>query len=181
MPRDTRLLEPERFRVVALADLSINVFATEVAVGKLLRAAKHALHPEGVLCLPVLDPTSLETYSRLRGMTAVPFTDDTGRQRLLWLVLPHSPDGPHFEQTLFVQDDNAPDGSIRGHVTAVRERLWTAETPPTATLIGDVEVAAHARVLSGAVLDAEGLRVTVGEYSIIGEYAVLRVSAVVGP
>ncbi|MBE1580302.1 gamma carbonic anhydrase family protein [Amycolatopsis roodepoortensis] len=56
-----------------------------------------------------------------------------------------------------------------------------AYVAPTATLIGDVEVAAHARVLSGAVLDAEGSRVTVGEYSIIGEHAVLRASAVAGP
>lgn len=52
---------------------------------------------------------------------------------------------------------------------------------PTATVIGNVEVAAHARVLSGAVLDAEGSRVRVGEHSIIGEHAVLRASAVVGP
>jgi carbonic anhydrase/acetyltransferase-like protein (isoleucine patch superfamily) len=56
-----------------------------------------------------------------------------------------------------------------------------AYVAPTATLIGDVEMAAHARVLSGAVLDAEGSRVTVGEYSIVGEHAVLRASAVVGP
>jgi carbonic anhydrase/acetyltransferase-like protein (isoleucine patch superfamily) len=56
-----------------------------------------------------------------------------------------------------------------------------AYVAPTATLIGDVEVGAHARVLSGAVLDAEGSRVTVGEYSIISEHAVLRASAVVGP
>ena len=56
-----------------------------------------------------------------------------------------------------------------------------AYVAPGATLIGDVEVAAHARVLSGAVLDAEGSRVTVGEYSMVGEHAVLRASAVVGP
>ncbi|ONI76048.1 acyltransferase [Actinosynnema sp. ALI-1.44] len=56
-----------------------------------------------------------------------------------------------------------------------------AYVAPTATLIGDVEVAAHARVLAGAVLDAEGSRVTVGEYSIIAEHAVLRASAVAGP
>jgi carbonic anhydrase/acetyltransferase-like protein (isoleucine patch superfamily) len=56
-----------------------------------------------------------------------------------------------------------------------------AYVAPTATVIGNVEVAAHARVLSGAVLDAEGSRVTVGEYSIVGEHAVLRASAVVGP
>jgi carbonic anhydrase/acetyltransferase-like protein (isoleucine patch superfamily) len=56
-----------------------------------------------------------------------------------------------------------------------------AYVAPTATLIGDVEVAAHARVLSGAVLDAEGSRVTVGEYAMVGEHAVLRASAVVGP
>lgn len=56
-----------------------------------------------------------------------------------------------------------------------------AYVAPTATLIGDVEVGAHARVLSGAVLDAEGSRVTVGEYSIISEHAVLRASSVVGP
>jgi carbonic anhydrase/acetyltransferase-like protein (isoleucine patch superfamily) len=56
-----------------------------------------------------------------------------------------------------------------------------AYVAPTATLIGDVEVAAHARVLSGAVVDAEGSRVRIGEYCMVGEHAVLRASAVVGP
>ena len=55
-----------------------------------------------------------------------------------------------------------------------------AYVAPTATLIGDVKIAAHARVLSGAVLDAEGSRVAIGEYSIVGEHAVLRASTVVG-
>jgi carbonic anhydrase/acetyltransferase-like protein (isoleucine patch superfamily) len=56
-----------------------------------------------------------------------------------------------------------------------------AYVAPTATLIGDVEVAAHARVLSGAVVDAEGSRVSIGEYCMVAEHAVLRASAVVGP
>ncbi|MHA6618313.1 gamma carbonic anhydrase family protein [Pseudonocardia sp. DLS-67] len=66
----------------------------------------------------------------------------------------------------------------RGREPTVHPDAYVA---PTATLIGNVEVAAHARVLSGAVLDAEGSRVRVGEYSIVGEHAVLRASAVVGP
>jgi carbonic anhydrase/acetyltransferase-like protein (isoleucine patch superfamily) len=66
----------------------------------------------------------------------------------------------------------------RGQEPKVHADAYVA---PTATLIGDVEVAAHARVMSGAVLDAEGSRVTVGEYSMVGEHAVLRASAVAGP
>lgn len=55
-----------------------------------------------------------------------------------------------------------------------------AYVAPTAPLIGDVEVGAHALVLSGAVLDAEGSHVTLGEYGIVSEQAVLRASAVAG-
>jgi carbonic anhydrase/acetyltransferase-like protein (isoleucine patch superfamily) len=65
----------------------------------------------------------------------------------------------------------------RGREPTVHPDAYVA---PTATVIGDVEVAAHARVLSGAVLDSEGSRVRVGEYSIVGEHAVLRASAVAG-
>jgi carbonic anhydrase/acetyltransferase-like protein (isoleucine patch superfamily) len=66
----------------------------------------------------------------------------------------------------------------RGREPKVHADAYVA---PTATLIGDVEVAGQARVLSGAVVDAEGSRVMIGEYCIVGEHAVLRASAVVGP
>jgi SAM-dependent methyltransferase len=52
----------------------------------------------------------------------------TGRERLLWFVLHHEPDGPYVRRTYFIQDDNGDDGTLRGHATAVRERLWTPET-----------------------------------------------------
>lgn len=54
----------------------------------------------------------------------------------------------------------------------------TAWVAPTATLVGDVRVGPHARVLYGAVLDAEGARVEVGAHSIVSEHAVLRATAV---
>lgn len=54
----------------------------------------------------------------------------------------------------------------------------TAWVAPTATLVGDVRVGPGARVLYGAVLDAEGSRVEVGESTIVSEYAVLRATAV---
>jgi carbonic anhydrase/acetyltransferase-like protein (isoleucine patch superfamily) len=53
----------------------------------------------------------------------------------------------------------------------------TAYIAPNATLVGDVRVGAHARVMYGAVVDAEGARVEVGAYSIVSEHAVLRASA----
>ena len=56
----------------------------------------------------------------------------------------------------------------------------TAYVAPTATLVGDVRVGARARVMYGAVLDAEGARVEVGEASVICENAVLRASTVAG-
>lgn len=56
----------------------------------------------------------------------------------------------------------------------------TAYVAPTATLVGDVRVGPRARVMYGAVLDAEGSRVEVGEASVICENAVLRGSAVAG-
>ncbi|UMP03436.1 gamma carbonic anhydrase family protein [Amycolatopsis sp. EV170708-02-1] len=56
----------------------------------------------------------------------------------------------------------------------------TAYVAPTATLVGDVRVGPRARVMYGAVLDAEGARIEVGEASVICENAVVRGSAVAG-
>jgi carbonic anhydrase/acetyltransferase-like protein (isoleucine patch superfamily) len=56
----------------------------------------------------------------------------------------------------------------------------TAYVAPTATLVGDVRIGARARVMYGAVLDAEGSRIEVGEATVICENAVLRASAVAG-
>lgn len=54
----------------------------------------------------------------------------------------------------------------------------SAYVAPNATLVGDVRVGAHARVMYGAVLDAEGSRVEIGAYTIVSEHAVLRATAV---
>src|SRR2546430_4851090 len=54
----------------------------------------------------------------------------------------------------------------------------SAYVAPNATLVGDVRVGPRARVMYGAVLDAEGSRVEVGESVIIAENAVLRAAAV---
>ena len=50
----------------------------------------------------------------------------------------------------------------------------TAYIAPTATVCGDVTIGAESRVLFGAVLVAEGGRVTIGEHCIVMEQAVLR-------
>ena len=62
----------------------------------------------------------------------------------------------------------------RGHEPRVHESAYVA---PTATLVGDVVVGPRARVMFGAVLDAEGSRVEIGEATVIGENTVLRASA----
>jgi carbonic anhydrase/acetyltransferase-like protein (isoleucine patch superfamily) len=54
----------------------------------------------------------------------------------------------------------------------------SAYVAPTATLAGAVTVGRRARVMFGAVLDAEGSRVEVGECVIVCEHAVLRATAV---
>ena len=54
----------------------------------------------------------------------------------------------------------------------------SAYVAPTATLVGAVTVGPRARVMFGAVLDAEASRVEVGECAIICEHAVLRATAV---
>jgi carbonic anhydrase/acetyltransferase-like protein (isoleucine patch superfamily) len=56
----------------------------------------------------------------------------------------------------------------------------SAFVAPTATLVGDVRVGPRARVMYGAVLDAEDSRIEVGECAIICEHAVLRASAAAG-
>jgi carbonic anhydrase/acetyltransferase-like protein (isoleucine patch superfamily) len=48
---------------------------------------------------------------------------------------------------------------------------WIAST---AVLVGDVRVGPHARILHGAVVTADGGPVTIGEYTIVMEQAVLR-------
>jgi carbonic anhydrase/acetyltransferase-like protein (isoleucine patch superfamily) len=56
----------------------------------------------------------------------------------------------------------------------------SAFVAPTATLVGDVRVGPRARVMYGAVLDAEASRVEVGECAIVCEHAVLRATAAGG-
>ena len=65
----------------------------------------------------------------------------------------------------------------RGHEPQVHPTAYVA---PTATLVGDVRLGPRARVMYGAVLDAEGSRIEVGEAAVICENAVLRGSAVAG-
>jgi len=65
----------------------------------------------------------------------------------------------------------------RGHEPRVHHAAYIA---PTATLIGDVRIGPRARVMYGAVLDAEGSRIEIGEATVICENAVLRASAVAG-
>ena|SRR2546430_5464631 len=54
----------------------------------------------------------------------------------------------------------------------------SAYVAPNATLVGDVRVGPRARIMYGAVLDAEGSRVQVGESTIVAEQAVLRATGV---
>jgi carbonic anhydrase/acetyltransferase-like protein (isoleucine patch superfamily) len=54
----------------------------------------------------------------------------------------------------------------------------TAYVAPTATLVGDVCIGPRARIMHGAVLDAEGSRIIVGEACVVAEHAVLRATAV---
>jgi carbonic anhydrase/acetyltransferase-like protein (isoleucine patch superfamily) len=63
----------------------------------------------------------------------------------------------------------------RSHEPSVDPTAWVA---PNATLIGDVVVGPGARIMYGAVLDAEGSRVTVGASCVVAEHAVLRATAV---
>ncbi|WP_329584822.1 hypothetical protein OG298_00325 [Streptomyces sp. NBC_01005] len=65
----------------------------------------------------------------------------------------------------------------QGHVPQVHPTAYVA---PVATLVGDVRIGPRARVMYGAVLDAEGSRIEIGEASVICENAVLRASAVAG-
>lgn len=65
----------------------------------------------------------------------------------------------------------------RGHEPQVHPSAYVA---PTATLVGNVRIGPRARVMYGAVLDAEGSRIDVGEAAVICENAVLRASSAVG-
>ncbi len=65
----------------------------------------------------------------------------------------------------------------RGHAPRIDPTAYVA---PTATLVGDVRIGPRARVMYGAVLDAEASRIEVGEDTVICENAVLRASAVAG-
>jgi carbonic anhydrase/acetyltransferase-like protein (isoleucine patch superfamily) len=62
----------------------------------------------------------------------------------------------------------------RGHEPVVHESAYVA---PTAALVGRVVVGGRARVMYGAVVDAEGSRVEIGECAVICENAVLRGTA----
>ena len=64
------------------------------------------------------------------------------------------------------------------HSGAVPRVDPSAYVAPTATLVGAVTVGPRARVMFGAVVDAEGSRVEIGECAIVCEQAVLRATAV---
>jgi SAM-dependent methyltransferase len=152
-----------RYRTVALADLTVNHFATPAALGALLGAVDRLLAPNGVLVLPVLTTAGADSYAGTAGMMAVPYPDGD-RQRLMWLSLRHDPAGPYLYRTLFTQDDTGPDGAVAGHLTAVRERLWTAEALAPALADAGLRVASRRPVdapgLGGRALPAEVLSVT---------------------
>lgn len=63
----------------------------------------------------------------------------------------------------------------RGNAPTVDPSAYIA---PNATLVGDVRIGPRVRVMYGAVLDAEGSFIEVGEASVISEHAVLRATAV---
>jgi carbonic anhydrase/acetyltransferase-like protein (isoleucine patch superfamily) len=67
--------------------------------------------------------------------------------------------------------------SHRGHSPTVDPSAFVA---PNATLVGDVRVGPRARVMYGAVLDAEASHVKIGEACVISEHAVLRATGVGG-
>lgn len=66
----------------------------------------------------------------------------------------------------------------RGKVPQVDPSAYVA---PTATLVGDVRVGPRARIMYGAVLDAEGAHIEIGEACVVAENAVLRATAVADP
>lgn len=70
------------------------------------------------------------------------------------------------------------DGMLIRHRDAEPQVDPSAYIAPNATLVGDVVVGPHARVMYGAVLDAEGSRVEIGAYTIVSEHAVLRATAI---
>src|SRR5688500_18932161 len=57
----------------------------------------------------------------------------------------------------------------------------TAYIAPTATVVGDVRIGPRARIMYGAVLDAEGAHIEIGEACVVAENAVLRATAVADP
>lgn len=56
----------------------------------------------------------------------------------------------------------------------------TAYIAPTATLVGDVRIGPHVRIMYGAVLDAEGSSIAVGASCVLNENAVLRATDLTG-
>jgi carbonic anhydrase/acetyltransferase-like protein (isoleucine patch superfamily) len=65
----------------------------------------------------------------------------------------------------------------RGHAPSVHSSAYIA---PTATLVGKVRVGPRARVMYGAVLDAEEGAIEVGECAVICENAVVRGTVTLG-
>ena len=62
----------------------------------------------------------------------------------------------------------------RGFEPKIDETVFIA---PTAAVIGNITIGKKSRILYGSVLDSEGSMITIGEYSIICENAVLRATA----
>lgn len=66
---------------------------------------------------------------------------------------------------------------IYEHLGASPRIHETAVVAPTAVISGDVEIGPHCQVLHGAVITAEGGPITLGEYVIVMENALIRATA----
>jgi len=114
--------------LAVLGDVAINMFARPEQASHLLRRVRASLAPDAVFALPILTAEGISRYARRNGVLADEFTDDSGRQHIVFGSMRYEPDGPYFSRTLFSQQDLAGTGPVRVYLACIRERLWTWST-----------------------------------------------------
>ncbi|MFJ2821932.1 class I SAM-dependent methyltransferase [Streptomyces toxytricini] len=114
---------PAEADLAVMGSVTVNSFRTREQLAGLLGFLHHMLRSGGHAAFLVYQDHVADLFRALgRAMDAVPFTDDSGRRRLIWRGIDFRLEHDHdLRQNYFIQyDDRFP-----GVLGLVRERVWT--------------------------------------------------------
>lgn len=119
----------ENFDIIILADLSINCFWQKEAVIALLKRVKGLLKPNGVFGFAMFSDTSVSNMTSYEGQVLVtPYRDTNGIQRLMWSAVKFELESQILSQTNFLEALPQEKQDVLGHLSTIREKIWSLST-----------------------------------------------------